>query len=289
MNRRRFLSLAAAFAGAPRTAKAATWQGAALGAEVSVTLQGPRIEVQAALDAIPAGLRRIEALFSLYDPASALSQLNATGRLDAPARDFTALLASADRAHALTGGLFDPTVQPLWRALAEGRDPAPARALIGWHRVTQRHAITLAKGQQLTLNGIAQGFATDHVRDTLAARGFTRALIDIGEQAAIGGPFRLGLIDPEHGYLGTRTIAGTAIATSSPGALRLGFQAHILGPQGQRPLWSTLSVEAQDATLADALSTAGVFMDLPRLATLKAEAGLLRITAVSPEGRLTTL
>jgi hypothetical protein len=70
--RRRFLSLAAAFACAPRHASAQQWQGRALGASVSVTLHGPRAEVTAALAAIPGLLEEVEDAFSLYRPTSEL-------------------------------------------------------------------------------------------------------------------------------------------------------------------------------------------------------------------------
>ncbi|MCB1332207.1 MAG: FAD:protein FMN transferase [Roseivivax sp.] len=290
MNRRRFLALSAAFACAPRLALAHTWQGRALGAEVSVTLTGPRAMAESALAAIPPLLEAIEAQFSLYREGSALNELNAAGRLVRPGAMMRALLAEAGRAHALTGGLFDPTVQPLWQALAMGADPAPARAAIGWHRVTATaEAVTLAPGQALTLNGIAQGYATDLVRDLLAAHGATRALVDIGEFAALGGPFSLGVEDPAQGLVATRRLSDGAIATSSPGALSLGASGHILAPDGRAPLWSTVSVEARSATLADALSTAAVFLDRGRLETLKDSANVARITAVAPDGRLITV
>lgn len=290
MNRRRFLTLTAAFVCAPAVTRAATWQGRALGADVSVTLSGPRSETDRALSGIPATLEQIEQLFSLYRPGSALTRLNRDGRLAPVSPLFHALVTLADCAHRLTGGLFDPTVQPLWRALAEGTDPTPARRLIGWSRViATRKDIILAPGQNLTFNGIAQGFATDLIRSSLEAQGFTRALVDIGEQAALGGPFRIGLVDPTHGPLGQRTLTGGAVATSSPAALRLGAETHILGPDGRAPLWSTVSIEAPTATLADALSTAAVFMPKPALATLKRRAGLTRITTVDAEGNLSSL
>ncbi|QFT64750.1 FAD:protein FMN transferase [Roseivivax sp. THAF30] len=288
MKRRRFLTLAAAFACAPSFAVAQTWRGRALGAEVSVALSGPRPDVDAALAAIPGWLEEVEAEFSLYRPDSALSRLNAAGHLD-PSSAFAALMTEADAAHRLSGGLFDPTVQPLWRALAAGHDAESARSLIGWDKVRRAGAIRLGPGQALTFNGIAQGFATDLVTDRLAARGFTHALIDIGETRALGGPFRLGLEDPVQGFLGQRTLTGGAIATSSPGAMALGGGAHILGPRKERPVWSTVSIEADRAVRADALSTAAVFMDQHALGRLKTEAGLSRITCVAEDGRLLTL
>ncbi len=288
MRRRRFLTLAAAFACAPRLSEAGTWRGHALGAEVSVSLSGPRAEVDAALSEIPAILARVEAAFSIYRPESEVSRLNRMGRI-VPSALFRDLVDAADRAHALSGGLFDPSVQPLWQALATGGDARAARDLVGWSRLRVGDAVTLGPGQALTFNGIAQGFATDLVRDHLAARGAARALVNIGEHQALGGPFRLGLVDPEAGRVGHRSLADGALATSSPGAMRLASGRHILSPTGALPLWSTLSVEAPRATLADALSTAGVFMDQDRLAALKAEAGLARITCIDGQGNLRSL
>ncbi|WP_238364906.1 FAD:protein FMN transferase [Mesobacterium pallidum] len=294
MNRRRFLALSASFSAlmgshASASAYSDRWDGVALGADVSVTLSGPRPAVREMLADLPQMLDRIEETFSLYRPTSALMRLNTEGALP-PNADFDAILGRAAQAHRLTGGLFDPTIQPLWQALANSEDPGPARALIGWDRVRRGPAGTrLAPGQQLTFNGIAQGFATDLVRRQLAARGFTHALVNLGEYAALGGPFRLGLSDPAHGPMGQRTLTGGAIATSSPGALHLGDTGHILSPDGRPALWSTVSIEGPSATLADALSTAAVFLPRPELARLKTEARLTRITVISPDGDLSTL
>ena len=158
MRRRRFLTLAAAFACAPRLAQAATWTGTALGAEVSVTLNGPRGEVEAALRDIPAILSRVEAAFSIYRSESEVSTLNRTGRL-IPSDMFRDLTAEVDRAHALTGGLFDPTVQPLWLASANGHDPAQARAAVGWDRVRfDARAVRLGAGPFFARGG--SGYVT---------------------------------------------------------------------------------------------------------------------------------
>lgn len=289
LTRRRFLCISAAAlcAGASPVAPA-RWRGIALGAEAEITLHGPGAEA-ALTDAI-ARVRGIERAFSLYDPGSELSRLNASGWL-APSPAFRALLQQADAVHRATGGAFDPSVQPLWQALARGTDVETARALTGWERVTIAQEITLAPGQALTFNGIAQGFATDVVTDLLASSGFGRALVNIGEHRALGGPWRLGLSDPAAGYLGTRTLADGAIATSSPAALRLGTGGHILDPRGSRaPLWSTTSVEAESAALADALSTACCLLEPDEIRrAMAALPGIRRVTLVDGEGRLRTL
>ena len=262
MNRRRFLSITAAAVATPSLAATPVrWQGRALGAEVSLTFYAPDQQGNALLEEVKTLLRQIEAEFSLFDPQSALSQLNRTGRLT-PSGRFLRLMSLADQAHRATGGLFDPTVQPLWAALANGDDPEAARAHLGWNRLRLSPSkIALDPGQALTFNGIAQGFATDLVRDHLTRAGLTHALINIGEFAAIGGPFRLGMADPEHGLMSVLRLTDRAVATSSPTAQMIGEKAHILHPTlPKSPLWSTVSVTCDSAALADAASTAFCLM-----------------------------
>lgn len=291
-SRRRFFAIAAACAAVPVASWAQTWRGQALGAAAEITLSGPRDRVEAALADARSELARIEALFSLYQPRSALSRLNETGRLAAPDPAFSEILALCDRVATATLGRFDPTVQPLWRALSQGGDLGAARALIGWGRVQRGPVIRLAPGQALTLNGIAQGYASDRVAAGLAAAGFDRALVDIGEFRGLGGPWRIGIEDPVHGRLGQVTLTDGAVATSSPGALHLpGGATHILDPLSGgtvAPLWSTVSVEADSAALADALSTALCLMPRDEIAALRLP-GLRRVRLVDHGGDLVTL
>ena len=285
ITRRRFLTLTAA-ALMPGRAEAADWRGTGFGADLSLRLEGPG--ASQALAELPARIAEIEARFSLYR-ASELTALNAAGggRLSPP---MARVLSLCDRLHGLTRGAFDPTVQPLWRALAEGHDPKPARALIGWDRVRfQQDRITLAPGQALTLNGLAQGFAADLIRAWLAGRGFPRALIDMGEYAALGASYEIGIADPEAGLLGQRRLEpGRALATSSPRALLVGGEPHILHPKGLAPLWSSVTVEADSAALADGLSTALVFAPRAEIRALKAQLGLGPVTLIR-DGELETL
>ncbi|WP_341211493.1 FAD:protein FMN transferase [uncultured Limimaricola sp.] len=291
-SRRRFLAIAAAAIAAPGVSHAETWRGTALGADAAITLSGPRHEVAPALAVARETLERMEALFSLYRADSVLSRLNATGRLDAPDADFAALMGLCERVFAATAGRFDPTVQPLWRALAEGGDTRAAAARIGWGRVTTAPDVQLGEGQALTLNGIAQGFASDRVAEALAAAGFTRALVNIGEMRALGGPWRIGIEDHAQGLIGQVSLSGGAIATSSPGALFLpGGASHILDPLSgglKTPLWSSVSVEADTAALADALSTAICLMPREEIEALDV-AGLRKVRLVDRAGDMMTL
>jgi thiamine biosynthesis lipoprotein len=283
MNRRRFLALSAAALSSPAGAET-RWQGCAFGADCALILHGPTREAEAALASLPALVEVIEADFSLHRP-STLTDLNTSGWLEALSPAFRAVMDLSDAIHHQTDGAFDPTVQPLWKSNADGR---PNTAPIGWHHVRRDNGITLKPGMALTFNGIAQGFGADAVKAHLAAHGFDHALIDMGETVALGGPFRLGLQDPTYGQLATRTLTGTAIASSSPTATLVNGKPHIIHPIGLPPLWSTVSVEATSAALADALSTALVFLTTKQIAALR-HPGLIRVTLIDPEGNLTTI
>ena len=291
MKRRRFLHILAATALGP-TLAAARDRRIALGAEAELTLYGPPGVTARARARAWAELDRIEGIFSLYRPDSSLSRLNALGRLDAPPPELLDVLALSNRLHAVTDGRFDPTVQPLWLALANGTDPGPARRLIGWDDVTVTDAaITLRPGQALTLNGIAQGFATDRVTQVLAEEGLTHALVNVGEHRALSGLFRLGVEDPAFGRLGQITLNGTAAATSSPRAMLLpDGSGHILDPQGGPPAWSTVTVTAPTAALADGLATALCLAEADVARRILTDFGPgLRATAITTTGDLLTL
>lgn len=258
MNRRRFIAIAAAGTAAARAAPVnavaeTRWRGVALGAEAEITLRGAGAD--RALKHALATLQRAEAEFSLYRPESALSRLNRDGAIR-PTPAFRALVDLCNRLHRETGGLFDPTVQALWTALAGGGDADRAAALVDWSRVDLGGVIRLAPGQSLTFNGIAQGFAADLVSDALAEAGFAEALVNIGEFRAAAGDWRIGVASPDGALLDIVSLTRGAIATSSPAATTVGGRSHILSATGRRPKWSTVSVTAPSAALADGLSTA---------------------------------
>lgn len=271
LSRRRFLTIAACMAltgsgsRQPPSTRVA-WRGTALGADVSIALDGPEELTRSTLARARLELEAYEARFSLFRAESDLVTLNAQGHLpDLDAR-WHHMLDLSDRLHRETQGVFDPTIQPLWLAHATGRDQEDARALVGWERVIlpseARRGVQLGAGQALSFNGIAQGAATDAVKDILKAAGMSRVIVDIGETAALGGPWRLGAADPDLGHFATVQLRDMAMAVSSPGALRLSHAAqHILHPQGRlQAQWSSVAVIARRASIADGLSTAGCFM-----------------------------
>lgn len=292
INRRRFLAISAAALTTPAVAQPTKWYGYALGAEVSLTFDAPPEVAEPAIARVRAELGRCEALFSLYRPESDLSQLNRFGHLKAPAPEMLRLLRACDRAYRQTDGRFDPTVQPIWQAAAQNGDLEAARKTLGWDRVRiSPDHIALDSGQALTLNGIAQGYATDLVTEVLRQAGWRKVLVNIGEYYAAGRNWTLGVSDPQHGIVQTRTLKDQAIATSSPGALRLGNnQFHVINPKtAQPPRWSTVSVQAADATSADSFSTALCHADADEIQTiLDRTTKNITVTCVHQDGSVRT-
>ncbi len=269
MNRRRFLTIAAAslMAAPARAAEPAVWTGRAMGAEARIVLHGAEpARAQRLFRKVEAELRRVEAHFSLHTD-SALVRLNRDGRLARPAPEILALFDLASRVHTATGGVFDPSIQPLWLATATGGDTGAARALVGWPRVRfGADEIALAPGQALTFNGIAQGHAADRIAALLRAEGFGNVLVDMGEVMALGRngtrAWQAAIAAPDGAELARIGLVDRALATSSPMGTRIGGGlAHILHPAGRPPRWSTVAVSAPDAATADALSTACCLLD----------------------------
>lgn len=284
ISRRRVLFIAAAACAAPRLALAsplASWSGLALGARAEIHLAGlDGSEAGPLFSAIEVELERIEGLFSLYRADSALSRLNREGRLIAPAPEMLELLTLAGAAHQRTNGLFDPTVQPLfdyWAGVASGASPDAAalfeaRTRVGFERIAfDTDAVSLSPGQALTLNGIAQGYATDRIADLLRAAGLRDVLVNIGEIMAMGSPDAVGwqVSMPNGDRL---TLRDRAVATSALSGTMIGGVGHIFRLDGPIPadVASAVSVISDRAAIADALSTAAAIMSADERAALAA-------------------
>ena len=292
MTRRRFVSVLAAAGAAPllpRLLRAAepktfTWEGVALGAQASLTLQHPdATSANAAIAACVSEVARLEAIFSLHRDDSALSQLNHLGRIDDAPVELRELLAETFALSRLSQGAFDPTIQPLWRLYADhfASPDAPIAGpsenaiadvlrLVDWRKVDIDGAsICLAEPHMaVTLNGIAQGYITDRVGSLLRERGFKHVLVNLGEGLALGpkwdgSSWTVGIVNPHEptSILTELSLDQGAVATS--GGYGYQFDAagrftHILDPKTGKPArrWASVTVRADNATLADGLSTA---------------------------------
>ena len=207
-----------------------------------------------------------------------------------------------------SGGLFDPTVQPLWQlwqqATRAQRRPQPAElravlANVGWqglHITPQRIAFN-KPGMALTLNGIAQGFAADEAAAALRRHGIEHALLQTGEWLPLGQPgagkaWQLGVANPRqaHDVLATIVADGRAIACSSDD--KMSFSAdqrdhHILDPRsGYSPAQlSCVVVLAPSCALADAL-TKPLFMGSAAQALALAKRWKVDVVAINKAGQM---
>lgn len=296
ISRRRMVTMIAGVAGAAllpggRPAhgeSVARWHGVAMGARASLTLVHEDKDTAAqALRSVRSEIRRLERIFSLFDVRSTVSQLNRNGAVENPPLDFINCLGQALQFSGMTGGAFDPTVQPLWELYAghfkspdadpDGPPPADVnRALIAVDyrnvAISSGHVRFKMPHMGITLNGIAQGYITDRVRDMLRGFGFSNVLIDLGEPMALGwrpggGAWRIGLthgvektvprryLEISNGAVATSCGAGTQFTTD-------GTFHHLFDPRYGAPAnrHRAMTVSAPDATTADALSTAFFFM-----------------------------
>lgn len=267
---------AGAFAGPARPARADfSWRGVAMGADATIVLNGIEPEVaRATVALVEAEIDRLETALSLYREDSELCRLNRDGSIAQPSADLRRALGIALDISALSDGLFDPSVQPLWEAyvdwFAAASDAgvpadaviAPARATIDWRKIDlAADEVRIGKGQRLTLNGLGQGYVTDRVADLLAARGLRHVLVDLGEQRALGqrqggAPWLITRADAAplrlfNGALATSEGAGCVLGAG-------GAVHHLFDPGSGRSAthWKRITVHHRSAAIADALSTA---------------------------------
>jgi len=323
ISRRRMIGISAAAAGLSllpfgkkhaAEANIVTWRGTALGALATLQIHHPdRTVAERLVERSLAEVRRLETIFSLYREDSALVALNRQGALVVPPAELVALLFACQRYARLTNGAFDPTVQSLWRLYSNhfsepGADPdgppagavAEALARVGYHHVlVSRDRIAFAKrGMAITLNGVAQGYITDHVVDLLRGEGITQTLVDMGEVRGVGNhpsgrPWAVGIADPDRPERARETlpIVNQAVATSGAYGFRFdrtGRFNHLFNPKTGASAYSyrSVSVIAPTATAADALSTAFSLMPVADIDRVLAAIGEGAAHLIMPDGQI---
>lgn len=230
-------------------------------------------------------LRRLEGLFSVYDPASQASAVNrSAGRSAVPAApELVELLEHARSVARATRGALDITVEPLmrlWGFHGVHRKARPTDREV--HRVLdavgidalaiEGDAVGLTRpGAAIDLGGVAVGYALDRAAAIARREGITSALIEMsGDFHAIGAPpgsergWEIGIQDPvrRDALCATRHIRDAGLSTSGNYANTVVYHArkygHILDPHRGLPAHRVHSatVIAPTATLADAYSTA---------------------------------
>jgi FAD:protein FMN transferase len=237
-----------------------------MGTYLGVSAEGPTADE--AMSRCFREVRRLEAVFSRFDPQSELVRINAgAGGPLRVSSDFARLFARARALTAATGGAFDVTVGGLTELWRDERAPdatllVARRTGVGSERVALRgDRLELAPGTRLDFDGIAKGWAVDSCVGILRAAGVERALVSLGESSvyAIGPrPWRLSVrgLDPEE-VIATISLRdeGASVSASIGGP---GSRPHIVDPRSGRPvLEETVAVVVADsATDAEGYSKA---------------------------------
>lgn len=262
----------------------------------------------AGLDAAVNAIRHVEHHMSLFNPDSSLCSLNRDGILPHPDPDLVNVLSIAASVSERSHGAFDVTVQPIWNAWQSAKSmhrlPTPnelkiARDKTGWRNleISSDRIQFLKPNMALTLNGIAQGYASDLAREALRAQGIEHALIDTGEWSTLGHgpesqPWSIGVENPRQlNALVARIVSdGRSIATSSDTHYSFSTDLrhhHIFDPRtGYSPReMASVTVLAPTCALADAL-TKVMFMASPKRAVTLAKHWQVDVLVVDKAGRL---
>jgi thiamine biosynthesis lipoprotein len=259
--------------------------GLAFGTTVSIAAvhQDPARALHA-IDRALAEVRRVDQLMTVFRPDSQVGRLNAEGALRRPDPHLVRVLDFSQRLSAMSGGAFDVTVQPLWllavRCQREGRRPSPgevaaARALVDFTalEVSPGRVALARRGMGITLNGVAQGYATDLALAALRERGVEDALLDTGELGAEGArqpgrPWTVGIRHPRRpeDVIARVAMDGRVLATSGDYATPFTDDLeshHIFDPRtGRSPAGlSSVSVAAPSGMEADGLTKPMMVLD----------------------------
>jgi FAD:protein FMN transferase len=247
---------------------------AAMGTEVECLCQSHVPADEALFDIVEEEFRRLERIFTRFDPGSELSRLNAAGCLEV-GEEMLEVTALALEAREVTDGRFDPTVHDALvsagydRTFAEvpagaggGLPPArPAGGRVALDVVASR--IELGEGVRLDLGGIAKGYAVDRACDILTTRG--PCLVNAGGDLAVRGLPREGVwaiaVETPVGDL-TLGLDSGAMATSGSDRRRWRRDGselhHLIDPFTGTPAETDLlrvTVAAESAVEAEVLAT----------------------------------
>lgn len=240
---------------------------------------------EAAIDAVFADMRRIDAAMSTYKPDSEVSHVNAeAGRHPVKISDeLFALIETSQQYSRLSHGVFDITYASVgylydYRAHVHPDAAAIDKALpsIDYRQLRLDPAartIAFGKpGMRIDLGGIGKGHAVDRGIDILKARGITHALVNAGGDTRVigdrlGKPWVIGIRHPDRKDEVVLRIPLEDAAFSTSGDYERYFDEggvrydHIIDPKtGRSPQGvRSVTVIASTATRTDGL-TKSVFI-----------------------------
>jgi len=195
---------------------------------------------------------RLNALLNRFDPSSEVSAINLAAGLHPVkvSRETFDVIAISLIISELSDGAFDVTMgeNGNWRDIAlNGKE----------------QKIFLArKGMKIDLGGIGKGYAIEKIKRLLRADRGNKTLVDMRSSiGAIGRSWKIGIVDPRLAGRGASRGLGVAVLDDGETLSTSGGYeqpGHIIDPRTGQTAEQCLGVTviAQDAAIADALSTA---------------------------------
>lgn len=245
-------------------------------------------------ESIEKRLEEINQSMSTYRPDSEISRFNKMPETEtmAVSADFRAVLKTAEKIYALSGGAWDGTIKPLVNLWGFGNarpvKTAPDKTEIekqlkniGFSNIRVLDSGRLGKqtrGITLDLASIAKGYGVDAIAAVVRQKGYRDFLVEIGGEVVAAGvrkdgrPWVVGINKPTaeaavNAVYRAVSLANGAMATS--GDYRNFFEldgvrySHVVDPRTGYPVSNrvaSVSVVAPDCTLADGLATALMVM-----------------------------
>ncbi len=225
-------------------------------------------------------LGEIEQVFSTWNEASELSQLNAApiNRWIKVSDELFCVLSQAKKIHTQTQGFFDSgmgrliniwgfgTIKVQERPSREKIAQALAMSSIEYLRLSSSRVKKL-KDMHIDLSAIAKGYGVDVVANMLIKQGLKNFMVEIGGEVMAQSQWTIGIEKPNNSMPIAIELKNQAIATSGDYRNYFKWQGkkyqHILNPHTGLPAntdLSSVSVIHNSAMMADAYATAMMAM-----------------------------
>lgn len=268
----------------------------------------------AAIEKAFAEIARLDEVMSNFKPESDLSRLNRSAHfhVENVVPDLYRVVAESLPYSRMSAGKFDITVGPLsdlWKAALRG-GPIPSASqlakvepCVGYTKIRMvppSGIEFLSPCLQIDLGAIGKGYAVDRAVEILKAQGIRCALVNAGGSTiyGMGAPpgqagWAVTLRDPSHRVGAEVSLHNNGVSTSeqtAPSLLESKRAGHIVDPRTGLPVDTrfAVSVLAENATAADALSTTLLLVGPEEGRRVVAKTSRTAAIWIAPEGRAIT-
>lgn len=271
-----------------------TLSGETMGTRYHITVSATRSPAPALHSDISTRLQDINQQMSTYLPDSEISQFNRQQATDwiPISAEFATVITESLRILQLTGGAFDPTIQPLVELWGFGSAPAqqsiPSQSAIdnalrhsggALLELNETRLRKLDPLLQIDLSAIAKGYAVDVIARTLEKAGHRDYLVEIGGEVRAGGKrhdgrsWRVAVQQPDDRSNKSNRVIELQQSIATSGDYRNFFEyeglryAHVIDPASGRPPANdvaSVTVLDKNCMTADALATALMVMGLEK-------------------------